>query len=416
MATIPGGAVTVSGGSNTVVNSFAATLLTAINAGLADNSLALSNASLAGGGSLVFPTVSGGASVVGYTTVPGTINLTSQPTSVSSVVIDATGNVNLIGSGQSGLEVISGASSNLTFFSNGGTGTVVATGGSNLLGTQVSGGGAWDFVAGSGNDRVEAVTGDNTIALAAGNNTIDVFGGGSSILSQGNDIINVVGGTATIVAADNGAAFVNVWGAGHATFVGGNATHQTVSIFDSSGNSISGGSVPGGSLYASAYFGTGNNTIVSGLGDNFLVAGKAGDVVSVMGAGSNVIFAGTGNETLTALNTTGKNIFYTNFSATTGNNDTIVGGQGNDTFWTNGNVNATVTSNSGADVFQIVKGLAPQNITVTDWSSSDTLNTFGLGTATFATITGGYQAPLADGSTIKLLTSASSLNGNIHSF
>ena len=416
MTTVPSGQVTIAANPNPgPVDSVAASLLTAMNNAINNGaSLVSATSSVVGGVNfLEFPSTSGSVSVVGTVSTVGFLDLSHQATSVNSVVLNGSGTDSVFGSGQNGLQLVAGANTALDFYTNGGTGTVVATANNNLFGTPLTGSGAWDFIAGAGNDTVESYSGNNSIAVGTGNNVIGVGGGTALVASQGNDNIFVNGGAATIFALAGSSPTVSASAPGSLYFVNQSSGTSAV-IFggNSSGDYISGGTVAGGG--GNFYGGSGgNNTLISGQGNTTMTGGGSGDLLSVTGSGADKIHLGAGGETVNASTATGQVTIFTYMGSIPGSSAVAIGSSGADTFWMSGNTNATLTGNGGADAYDVVKNQAAENITITDWTNTDTLNFYGYTATTFNAVSGGFQTTLSDGSVITIKTSVSSIS-NVH--
>jgi hypothetical protein len=422
--TLPGVSVTIPGLNPQ--DTLGSAILNALNSMLGSGG-GLTEASVQGtfpvpGGSAV--TLLGMSSVSGSPIV-GDISVSGilfEPTFVQDLVVKADGEpsapgaVTVFGNGNDNQSIVSGQYTRFTFFTNGGSGTVNSGGGHNFFGTPTqASNSAWYFNATTGQNTVQADSGNNTISMGNGNNLIGVGGGTDSIISSGSDTILITGGAATIDVVPGGSDVVSASAPGSLYFVSESASPSTVWGNNTSGDFISGGTAPGGGGIFSGGSG-GNNTLVSGFGRSTLVGGGNNDQLSLQGTGSDVAIAGPGNETVDASNFMGQDTIFTNMGTSVpagGNNEVINGSSGSDTFWTNGNVNASITGNGGPfaqDAYNVVNNLGPQDITVTDWNSGDTLAFYNYGNGsgvTWGAVAGGFQTTLSDGSKITLLTTSS---------
>jgi serralysin len=422
MSTLPGGTVTIPGlnPNDTLGSAILQTLNNLLT--VTGSTTSISGASLSSGNQLNIAPVQGASSIVGDVTTSGVLNLANQPTNLEALVISAgdpatlgSGAVTVFGNGRTNFAIAAAQYTNLDFNTGGGSGTVNSGGGNNLFSTPSTPGStsAWDFNATSGNNTVVAASGNNTISMGTGNNLIAVSNGTDQIASTGDDTVLLTGGAATINVAPGGSDVIAAYNNASFHFVSESASPSTVFGTNTSADYISGGTVAGGGGMFAGGSG-GNNTLISGQGNTTLLGGGNGDQLSVTGSGNDLIKAGPGNETLNASTATGHVSVQTYMGTTPGSNLVATGSSGADTFVAGGNTNATFTGNGGQDVYEVIKGQAPQTITITDWTSSDTLQTFGYGTPTFHSIAGGFQATLSDGSVITLKTTLASLT-NIQS-
>jgi hypothetical protein len=417
MATVSGG-VTIPGLSAN--DTLGAAILNVLNNILTTSGTSVSGATTSPGTNgaiqLTIPSVNGSTSVVGIVSTSGVLNLAdpNQPSDLDALVINPPGgsnSVTVLGSGvQNNFAIVADQYTNLDFYTDGGSGTVYGAGGNNLLGTPTapSSTSAWDFTATAGNNTVISASGNNTVSMGTGNNLIAAQGGTTQVTSSGDDTVLVTAGAATINVAPGGSDIVAAYNTGSLNFVSESANPSTVFGTNTSGDYISGGTVAGGGGVFVGGTG-GNNTLISGQGNTTLIGGGTGDNLSVTGSGHDLVMAGSGNETLNASTATGQVSVYAYLGTTSGSSAVITGSTGADTFLAAGNTNATITGDGGNDVYEVMKGHAPQTITITDWTSSDTLQIYGYGTPTFTSVAGGFQATLSDGSVITLKTSVTSL-------
>lgn len=151
-------------------------------------------------------------------------------------------------------------------------------------------------IGGSGNDEIVAGNGNNFISSGAGDDTIVVGNGNNALLGgDGNDFIGA--------------------GSGNDVISGGNGNDQILA-------------------------GDGDNLVDAGSGDDYIGTGEGNDIISG-GSGNDIIQAGDGDDVISGGDgvdlisgdgstagdeTVDGNVYYTT------SDDTLLGGEGNDTF------------------------------------------------------------------------------------
>lgn len=259
------------------------------------------------------------------------------PSSVTQLVVEASGTLTITGSAKTDFALF-GATSNVDYtVSSPGAGSIVAAGGNdtiNVLGakddqTVTSGGN--DIITFNGTNGVESVN-------AVGNATTSVFLGGSD--------------AATVTASDNAQVevkFLNAAG-GNLDFI--NNSSQVATVF-SGVYTVGSGTLSyapnavtafGGSAGLFAVGGrAGYNSLNGGTGSSTLVGAGDGDTL-VGGGKTNLLFAGGGSETL--LGSGAANIFEVGFQepgigAVTTDGGLVSAGGASANIFGLGNVNAT---------------------------------------------------------------------------
>jgi glycerophosphoryl diester phosphodiesterase len=155
------------------------------------------------------------------------------------------------------------------------------------------------FIAGGGDDFIEARGGDDRIFVGVGNSTIKA-GAGDDVVStddgnhtieggSGNDRISTGRGN-SIIRAGTGDDVINTSLGGNNTIYGG--VGDDVIAAGSGDDLIYGGE--GNDIITA---GSGTNTIYGGDGDDLISSGSGNDVIYV-GKGDNVVSSGTGEDTL----------------------------------------------------------------------------------------------------------------------
>ncbi|MCP4485862.1 MAG: calcium-binding protein, partial [Gammaproteobacteria bacterium] len=219
---------------------------------------------------------------------------------------------------------------------------VSATDGENIVGSdgddsiETSGLGV-DIDAGAGDDLVTAGSGNDTIA------------GG-----DGDDIITDSGGTNIIDggAGDDGI----IAGSGNDTLYGGDGN-----------DTLNGGS--GNDLL---YGGDGNDTLSVSNGTNVLDGGAGDDTLSGYYAGNNTLIGGSGDDVLglNVSNSSGS-INKTNTFEGGRGNDTITGGQSNDTYVFNfGDGQDTIRDYRGTDKIEFGAGITRDHVQISHVGNS----------------------------------------------
>ncbi len=194
------------------------------------------------------------------------------------------------------------------------------------------------------NTTTTGVPAGSVVNAGLGNNQVNLGAGDFQVNFNGyNDILTAGAGNHAI-AGSLGNSTITVTGAGYQTITAGGYN-----------NVITVGGNAGGAGFTVIHAGDGNETVVAGNGNNAIFAGGYGDHITVAG-GTNTIFGtppGTastigGNATVTLGDTAGTASFDWVFLAGWGNtvnlsagSNTIIAGQGNDTFHVNANGGTT---------------------------------------------------------------------------
>jgi Ca2+-binding RTX toxin-like protein len=223
----------------------------------------------------------------------------------------------------------------------------------------LGGNGGLDYTGLTGNDTVVVGGGDNTITFGDGND--EYYSAGSRV-----DYSGIIGGS--------GSATINA-GAGHVLFVGSDETH-----------------VHGFNL--TFIGGTASSTVMGGVGSYSITGGAGGGNFTGGSSGHNFIEAGAGQTTIHGG----------------GADDTLIGGSGH-TLIEAGKGNETLIGGSGVTVFDIGAGLngAGTTDTIMDFNASKDVFHLGNGASdAFALnhveVTGGNTfVTLDDGSKIELV-------------
>jgi len=240
----------------------------------------------------------------------GNANISAAvPSGYNTIIVDAAGTETLSGNGAANqLDIFSG-NSTVNFNTGGGSGTVVAAGsddnvvlvgtsysfiGSPLGGETVSGVASNSVisvsgsVAGSGTPQTNVVglgSSNDTVVSAGTNDLVEVFNGGTGIVSVlGTADVLVDGGAATVDAAAGSSginAFFNTDG-GALDFVNQSNNAATVS-----------GGVPGTyGGFVTAFGGTGGGLYIGGAGGNNSLVGGTG-LVTLIAAGATSYLQGS---------------------------------------------------------------------------------------------------------------------------
>ncbi len=257
---------------------------------------------------------------------------------------------------------------------------LIANAGNDTLVVQASGD---TVVGGPGNDTVfvNAGTSGTRVFLGPGQNTVAAAGAATVVQSSGNDVVFGGDGTAVfgggaganLLFADNGGAAKVIGGAGNVTAFAGNSSGTevfggsgTTTFVGGSGSSTfvggsgtsfawggSGGGLIEGGTGSGTYVGAAhsNTQIVAGFGASQVYAGD-GNTVLLQGSANDTVAASSGNVTLVGAGSSGNNLFVLGSGS-----DQLSEGAGNDiTFLGSGN--ASITGGTGADLYEVVHGLA----------------------------------------------------------
>ncbi len=236
----------------------------------------------------------------------------------STVVVEAPGTETVTASNNNGQSFVLGANSNVDLFTGTGTGSVIAAGGNDTLNLQ----GSQSAVLSAGNSRVKSYFGNATVAATG---SASVF---ASVVKGYAGTMDFVNNSTAAAKVAGGSGTVTVFGGvGGGTFSGG-----------TSGNNV---------LIA----GTGGAELVGGGNNDLLAAGFNADGVTptiTPVTGKNYLFAGVGNETLLASSSTGTNLFQAGVGA-----DVIsTAGSGNQFFFGNSG-SATMTGSTAGNAVNV---------------------------------------------------------------
>jgi Ca2+-binding RTX toxin-like protein len=195
-----------------------------------------------------------------------------------------------------------------------------------------------DYVLGNGgNDTLLAGTGNDTYVGGVGDDWILEWSGGGNDLvmsNQGNDYISVWGGNDTVFAG-TGNDSVEVGGADHPLY-----------YLEEGADTLAGGGATGGmTVHGGNDSWDGNDSIVTGSGDD-LVYGKGGSDTIVANEGANTVMGGGGLVLIGIIPVDGSDSIVTGSGA-----DLIYGNGGNDTINANDGSN-TVSGGGGNDSIQ----------------------------------------------------------------
>jgi len=395
-------------------------------------------------------------------TTAGSTNIKlTVPVGYNVVVVQAPGTETVTGNASENFLGLFGSAAGVTFNSGGGSGTVVAGGPDDFIAVS---GTTWSLIgnalgsstlASAANDAVIQVFGQgDAVNNAVGANTtssnvVGLFGSNASVVSsgthdlietyQGDDVVTVNnsanvlvnGGADTVFAAAGSSAVnagFNLFG-GTLDFINNSTTSATVSgdVPGASGGSLTVFGGVGGGFYTGGD--AGNNSLIGGSGIVNLVAAGTNNILSVSGYGGsyatqNILDAGAGGATLVAASSTGFNEFYG-----AGGTDSIISfGSGAQTYYV-GSVGAeTITGSTQANAIntyffnQDASG-AGQDVITNFRLGTDSIEVNGNGTlsgvhiSSFASLGGGHSGTiiyLSDSTTIQLYgVNTSSLSTSI---
>ncbi len=223
-----------------------------------------------------------------------------------------------------------------------------------------------DLTLGTGADVI-------TLLGRAPINVNDNLGNNTITGNMGANIIEVSGGTDVVHGGGGVDRLVVDYASATASIIG-----TVVGISDGGGHAVTFDGVENFTINT----GSGNDTITTGNGQNFLNTGDGDDTITV-GNGKDTIDAGMGNDTVTAGD--GGNIIWGGYG-----NDTITAGTGND--YINGGVgDDTMTGGGGDDILDGGKG----NDTISGGAGNDDL----IGGKGTNLLDGGANTDTADYST-----------------
>jgi Ca2+-binding RTX toxin-like protein len=299
--------VTVTGANNSVValsydtkaaNALATQLATIIQDGV----LATKTITPAQGTSSPPPPVTpSGNTGLWVQTGPGTVNLSGTAyrdvtvaDSVNGAPVNPSGSV-ILGSGLAGESILLGNTS-VTFRASAGSGSVAGGGGDDTVIITPFVTGNWTITLGNGDDTVLAGgRGTQIIDAGGGKNTIVLGAGPAQVTLDGNDTVTAGSGAATITAAGDTQALVH-GGAGNLTYVGGS---EAATVFGGTGSDTFFGGKAGSDVFTGGthqdtfVFGGANETVTGGTGTNTF------DFVSGTPVGQELITNFTSSEQLT---------------------------------------------------------------------------------------------------------------------
>ncbi|GAA5264768.1 hypothetical protein ACOSOMT5_P1193 [Acidiphilium sp. MT5] len=251
----------------------------------------------------------------------------------STVVVEAPGTETVNASNNNGQTFVLGATSNVNLFTGTGTGSVIAAGGNDTLNLQ----GTQSAVLSAGDVRVKTYSGSSTV-VATGSSS--VFASVVKGYAGSMDFVNNSAGS--VLVAGNSGSLTVFGGAGGGHFTGGTAGNNL--LIAGSGAAVLVGAGNGDVLDAGfnadgvtasptvngtnyLYAGSGNETLQasSATGSNLFLAGAGVDVISSGGSGNQFFFGSSGSATMTGSTVTGAVNVYFFGSATgnTGGNDVI---------------------------------------------------------------------------------------------
>jgi Ca2+-binding RTX toxin-like protein len=203
----------------------------------------------------------------------------------------------------------------------------------NATETEYTGTAGDDFIVGNNlGNFIDAGEGNNVVSGGGGNDEI-FAGNGNNLISGGaGDDTIVTGNGNNLLSGDDGNDFIGA-GAGSDIVFGGNGDDQ---IIAGDGNNF----VDAGA--GDDYIGTGegNDTIIGGSGNDILQAGDGDDVLNG-GDGIDLI---SGDDSTAGDETVDGNLFYVT------SDDTLLGGEGNDTF--------VIGSEEDAEEVEIIGGVS----------------------------------------------------------
>lgn len=362
----------VSGGGNTFtldegsndVNGVATNLAAMLSAALTSGSLEADN------NPTVNPTSGSGMAVISVATV------FLAPKVVAALVNKPSGAVTVVGGGGVGQAYLASTTTALVLQTGGGTGTVVTGDTAALIATPTSGGGAFSFSTGNGDDIILGLTGTNTVAAGLGANTVFTGNATDLILSTGNDVVSGLGGSQGLTDTVMGGAGNDFIGEGAKNLVFMGGTGSSTVLFSTGSDTITAGS--GGGIFGGGS--AGNNVMTTGMtGASTIFGGGNGDVITARGASSNLLIAGAGNETLTGAGSTGNNVFFT-----TSGSAVITEGSGADTAFIYGTGSTTINGGAGSDLIAITAGPADRSVLINNFTPADRVSLQGYGTGEVA--------------------------------
>jgi hypothetical protein len=342
------------------------------------------------------------------------------PAVTTTLVVQDPARVSLTGSSATTLALFGGSSS-VHYSVTGGQGSIFAAGGNDVIGIYSAG------------------TNSNVNLVSAGNDSINLNGGGSdTVTAVGNATTNILIGDANATVSATGSSLVDVTfgpsSGGDLDFINGSTGAASVYTGSFGPNQYAPNSITvfagaGGGVYVGGR--AGNNSLTGGSGLATLVGAGNGDTLTAtasVGSSYNELFTGVGNETLLATAGSGNNAFNIGLIDIGVGNVTAGGiassnGSGTQAFDIGNTNGETVTGSSvaGATNFFDVFGTATTgngNFTINDFNSANSAiylvdaTTQAPGDASISVIgsnvQGSAQILLTDGTTITLKGIASS--------
>lgn len=251
----------------------------------------------------------------------------------STVVVEAPGTETVTASNNNGQSFVLGANSNVNLFTGTGTGSVIAAGGNDTLNLQ----GSQSAVLSAGNSRVKSYFGNATVAATGSASVfasvVKGYAGTMDFVNNSTAAAKVAGGsgTVTVFGGVGGGTFsggtsgnnVLIAGSGSAVLVGGGNNDLLAAGFNADGVTPTSTPVTGKDYL---FAGVGNETLLasSSTGTNLFQAGVGADVISTAGSGDQFFFGNSGSATMTG-STAGNavNVYFFGTPTATGGNDVI---------------------------------------------------------------------------------------------
>jgi len=292
---------------------------------------------------------------------------------IDGTILLGDGNDLAVASSPNGFIIDGGAGDDQVYLNNGddrvfggiGSDIVYTSGGNDWL----DGGEGDDTLNGeAGDDTIFGGAGNDTIAGGTGNDTIDAGAGDDLIAaSGGDDVVDGGEGTDTLdLSAATGTVYADM-GLGRAsgTGIGVQRFSGIENLVFGSGNNI----VAGGNGDDSFDGGAGNDTMNGGAGDDNLAGGLGNDALNG-GSGDDILSGNEGEDTLTGGSGDDQLLGNTGNDRLTGGsgNDLIEGGAGND----------ILTGGSDFDTFHFAAGFGQDRIEDFGVSDPDRISFEGL--------------------------------------
>ncbi|MCB4812270.1 calcium-binding protein [Methylovorus menthalis] len=200
----------------------------------------------------------------------------------------------------------------------------------NNLGNEIYGLGGNDLILGlGGDDFIDGGEGNNVIDGGTGNDYLQTGSGNDVVLGgEGDDIVEAGDGN-NIIDGGSGNDFISS-GSGNDLVNGGDGDDQ---VFAGAGNNV-------------VYGGDGNDSINSLEGDDIIYGGDGNDQI-LAGDGDDIINGGAGADLITGEGSTAGDESVVGNQYYVTDNDTIQGGEGNDTFLITGEFDGVSVINGG---------------------------------------------------------------------